>query len=984
MNIRSLIIPAMAAFAVSCSSGSTPPSSDNMENLKTATDSKNRTYQYVENDPMKVRVYTLDNGLKIYLTQNKNEPTIQTLIPVKAGSTYDPKETTGLAHYLEHLMFKGTEKLGTQNWEKESVLLQQISDLYEEHKNESDPEKKKEIYAKIDSVSGEAAKFAVSNEYDKAISAIGGKSTNAFTSNERTVYMNNIPANELERWIKLERERFGSLVMRYFHTELETVYEEFNRGQDQDGRKVYEAIFKNLFPGHPYGEQTTIGEGEHLKNPSMVNIRNYFNQYYVPNNMAICLSGDFEYAQTVELINQYWGDLKPNKELVHPTFGKVADLTEPKLVEVLGPDKENISISFKIDGMNSPDADLGEIFSALLYNGKAGLMDLNLNQQQKVLQSYAYPYTLLDYGMVNLSATLRDGQTMEEAQQLLLDQIDQIKAGNFEASDLEAIINNLKIEAIEKREGNWRAFDLVDAFISGIDWYQYSSKLSRLEAITKEDIVKFANDKFKNNYVVVYKRVGDDPNTMEVEKPTITPVDLNKEKTSDWLAAFTEMPSAELQPVFLDFEKDIKHDEINGLPFRSIKNEDNELFNLNYIFEMGSNNDKKSALAFEYLKYLGTSKYSAEELQKEFYKHGLRFGVYSGDRRTYVYMSGLKKSTQKGIELLEHLLADAQPDSVAYANFVQGILKKREDAKREKWRIQYQAMPSYAKYGAKNPVTNIITEAELMAINPAELTQKVHELTSIDHHIFYYGVEEPAAIKTQIAALHPKFDEYSPVPASISLTELEQNETQVYFVHRDQVQAEVLLLAKDQKFDASLMPMAALYNSYYGSGLSSIIFQEIREAKGLAYTAYSSYSQPITSNESFYLTSYVGTQADKLNDAMVAMFEILNEMPEVENQLEASKRSIMKRIASDRKIKDKKFFAYLASKNLGLDYDSRKTVYEEVQKASMEDMRNFFNQKVKGRKYTIMVLGDRNMIDRSTLEKYGPVKELSMEDIFGY
>jgi predicted Zn-dependent peptidase len=471
---------------------------------------------------------------------------------------------------------------------------------------------------------------------------------------------------------------------------------------------------------------------------------------------------------------------------------------------------------------------------------------------------------------------------------------------------------------------------------------------------------------------------------MQVEKPQITPVPLNKEKTSDWLADFQAMPSADLKPVFLDFEKDIAHSEVNGIPFRSIKNNDNELFNFSYIFEMGSNNDKKAALAFDYLKYLGTSKYTPEELQKEFYANGLRFGVYSGDRRTYVYMSGLKKSTEKGIELLEHLLADAQPDSMAYVNFVNGILKKREDAKKEKWRIQYMAMPAYAKYGAQNPITNILTEEELKAINPSELTDLVHQLTGIEHHAFYYGQEDPNVIISLVEKHHPKYDKLQPVPASIDLTELDQNKTKVYVIHRDQVQAEVLLLSKDQKFDPELMPLANLYNSYYGRGLSSIVFQEIREAKGLAYTAYSSFSRPQSADESFYVQSYVGTQADKLEEALGAMYELMNNMPQVPNQLEASKKAILKRIASDRKIKDRKFFTYLSYKNLGIDYDIRKRIYEEVQKASMEDMQAFFDAHIKGNEYTIMVLGDKELIDKKVLEKYGSVEELSLEQLFGY
>ena len=236
---------------------------------KNFTDQNAYTYQQVEGDETGVRIYKLNNGLTVYLAQNDDAPRIQTYIPVRTGSNNDPSDNTGLAHYLEHMMFKGTSKLGTLDWEKEKVLLDQISDLYEQHKAEQNPEKKKEIYRKIDEISQEASQYAIANEYDKAISSLGATGTNAHTWLDETVYKNNIPNNELEKWLKIEKERFSGLVLRLFHTELESVYEEFNRAQDNDVRLVNYALMEALFPKHPNGQQTTLGKSEHLKNPSM-------------------------------------------------------------------------------------------------------------------------------------------------------------------------------------------------------------------------------------------------------------------------------------------------------------------------------------------------------------------------------------------------------------------------------------------------------------------------------------------------------------------------------------------------------------------------------------------------------------------------------------------------------------------------------------------------------------------------------------------
>ena len=271
-------------------------------------------YKTVSNDPFNVREYQLKNGLKVFLSVNKEKPEISTLIAIKAGSTYDPKETTGLAHYLEHLVFKGTDKIGTSNWEKEEKLLKKISDQFEKYKSTADKITKEKIYKKIDNLSQEAAKYAVPNEYDKMVSMLGTKGTNAFTSNEQTVYVNTIPSNQVDKFLALESERFRKLVLRLFHTELETVYEEFNTGQSSDRRQAYYKLKELLYPTHPYGTQTTIGEAEHLKNPSMVNINMYWEKYYVANNMALLMTGDLDPDETIVKINKYFGNLREDKK----------------------------------------------------------------------------------------------------------------------------------------------------------------------------------------------------------------------------------------------------------------------------------------------------------------------------------------------------------------------------------------------------------------------------------------------------------------------------------------------------------------------------------------------------------------------------------------------------------------------------------------------------------------------------------------------
>ncbi len=385
------------------------------------TDANGYTFESILNDPAGMRLYTLENGLKVYLATNQDAPRIQTYIVVKAGSTYDPKETTGLAHYLEHMLFKGTDEIATTDWQAESALLDEISDLYEAHKASDDPAKKKQIYKKIDTISAAAAKIAVANEYDKLVSALGAKRTNANTSHERTMYTNDIPSNQLERWLKLESERFSQLVLRLFHTEIEAVYEEYNMSQDSDYSKAYNAMNAAVFKKHPYGTQTILGKAEHLKNPSMVNIHNYFDTYYRANNMAICMSGDLDFEESIQLVDTYFGDLQANPDL--PVREKIIEdaISEPESVEVFGPDQEFMQLAYRFDGYQSTHRKYVTMIDMILNNSVAGLIDLNLVQSQKVLRAGCYPSFNIDYGTHSFHGNPRDGQTLEEVKDLILD-----------------------------------------------------------------------------------------------------------------------------------------------------------------------------------------------------------------------------------------------------------------------------------------------------------------------------------------------------------------------------------------------------------------------------------------------------------------------------------------------------------------------------------------------------------------------------------
>ncbi len=942
-------------------------------------------YQTVDGDPLSGRIYTLENGLTVFMTVNKDEPRIQTLIGVKAGHKNDPPDATGLAHYLEHMLFKGTDKFGTADWEKESAEIDKIIALYDKHYVTTDSLERKQIYHQIDSISTVAAKYAIPNEYTKMVTSMGAKGTNAYTWVEQTVYINDIPANQINNWLKLEAERYRHPVMRLFHTELETVYEEKNRGLDNDNNKVDEALSAELFKKHPYGTQTTIGSIEHLKNPSLSTVIHYYDTYYVPTNMVISLSGDLNPDEVIQMIRDTWGKLpsRPVPEFIPP---KEDPITQPVIGEVVGPDAESVTIGFRFGGAGSPDEDLLAVTSKIIANQTAGLIDLNLNQEQKVLGAFAFPQIFKDYSVYTLVGRPREGQSLEEVKDLLLYQLELLKKGEFPDWLLDAVRNDLKLKELKGYENNWvRAHAFVNAFIQGRSWENEVHKHERYAKFTKQDIVRFATQSFKNNYAVVYKRVGEDQNVMKVTKPEITPLDINREGMSHFAKSMTEAKVPEIKPVFIDYQKDIQRHQLNeGIPMYFAKNTENDLFRLVYLFEMGTNNDPGLDIALNYLNYLGTSQYSPAEINQEFYKIGCSFSVNASEEQIWVSLSGLQEKMEKGIRLFESLLSDAQANESALENLKADQLKVRADNKLSKNKILWGGLLNYGKYGKNSPFTHILSQNEIMKISSGTLLAKIHNLAIFKHTILYYGPADIPVVKGIVDTYHQRPDILSPIPPAMKFTELDSDKNRVFIVNYDMKQAEIMFLSKGELYNPHNVAERTLFNTYYGGSMSSITFQTIREAKALAYSVFATYDDPDKMEDYHHVMAYIGTQVDKLPEAMSAMFELLNELPESRVSFESSVDAVANKIQTDRVTRSSILFNYLTAQKRGLDHDIRKDVYDRLDKMTIREIKDFFEKHVKGRKYQIMIIGNVKDLNLAVLADYGEIKYLTLEELFGY
>lgn len=945
-------------------------------------------YQYVKNDPTNTRIYTLKNGLKVYLSKSTEMPRMQTYIVVRTGSKNDPANATGLAHYLEHMLFKGTDKYGTKDYAKEKVLLDKIEATYEVYRQTTDEAKRKTIYKTIDSLSGEAAKFAIANEYDKMCAEMGMKGTNAYTSTDVTCYINDVPVNQLEKWCLLESERFRNPVMRLFHTELEAVYEEKNIGMDRDISQCYESILSSLFQKHGYGTKTTIGTVEHLKNPSITEIRKYFDKYYVANNMAICIAGDIDYDKTIAMIEKHFSAWKSGTDNAQMTFPNEDPITSPIFKTYTGPEEERVLIGYRTPAAALKKHNLAlKLINKMLYNGVAGMIDLNLVQKQKVLEGFAFIEPWTDHGIFVFGAKPMPGTNLEDVKNLLLGEVEKVKKGEFSDDLLKAIANNLAKEDYQKFESyNNRVDFMLESFIQNQPWLDVIQQSEDIRTLKKEFVMQVANMYFQNNYVCVYKKTGEREAQNKVVKPEITPVSVNREDKSPFLQNIITQQVTGITPKFMDLQNDLQRSEIKpGMMVKSVKNTVNPLFNLEYVWKLGKLNAAETAFAAEYLvNYLGTKKTKVEDLKMRMYELACSYYVDVSDNELRIGLEGIDGSTEKAMVLLEEILQNAFGDQAAMDNMISGILQERADERKNKRAIQ-QALIQYGMYGKDNRFTARLSEAQMKALNPKVLVNKVKDLAAIKHDIFYYGPRDNAQVAALVSKTH-KTKKTLLDPPAIKRFEMKSEsaaDANVFFVDYDMKQAELLWTVKGEPFSKELLPKVRLFNSYFGDGMSGVVFQTIRESKALAYSTYSNYQTPYTKEDPFSMFAYVGTQADKISEAAPAMVELLNDLPNSQNLFDLAKKSITNSIETERVTKQNIIYRAEQMERLGLTEDTRKMYYEKIPNMTYQELRQFSDTYIKGKKYNMLVLGSKDKVDFKVLEKYGKVTKLSLDEVFG-
>ncbi|MEI8138090.1 MAG: insulinase family protein, partial [Bacteroidota bacterium] len=558
---------------------------------------------------------------------------------------------------------------------------------------------------------------------------------------------------------------------------------------------------------------------------------------------------------------------------------------------------------------------------------------------------------------------------------------DLIKKGEFPDWLLEGVITDFKLKKTKELEQNYsRASEMLDAFVNDLKWQKSVDRIERISKITKKEIIDFANKNFSNsNYVVVYKKVGENAVTEKVVKPAITPVEVDRDNTSKFVQNINTAVPSNIEPKFLDYDKDIVKTTLkSNIPLLYNKNIENKLFELYYKFDMGKSNDKLLPIAVKYIPYLATEGMDAAKIKQELYRIGCSFNVFSDNENMWISLVGLNDNFEKALKLFEKMLDKPLVEEAVLKNLIGDIIKERNDQKLQKGLILNLAMVNYARFGAINPFSYLLIDEELNKITVDDIKNKIKSLTSFEHKALYYGPKEIEEVKTLLNTNHNVPSKLKAIPPTYNFAEKVLDKT-VYVVDYDMTQVEIMLLSNGAKYDATKVPIISLYNNYFGGGMSSIVFQDLRESKALAYSTSSRYRQPNKFNKNYFNGSYIGSQADKLNEALKGLSDLLNEMPNAEGGFNSSKEMILQEMRTQRVTKSEIFFNYLAAQDLGNKTDIRKDIYEKVQSYKLEDIQKFQKENIKAMPTTVLVLGKKDGLDMKVLEKYGTIKFLTLK-----
>jgi predicted Zn-dependent peptidase len=924
-----------------------------------------------------VTVHRLSNGMTVYISTDRQKPRFSAWIGVRAGSRMDPPDSTGLAHYLEHMLFKGTDDYGTIDAKAEAPHVQRVRQLYGELRRAGSEKARKQILAEIDAQTQAMAAYAVPNEHSRMYGAMGVEGVNAFTSFEQTVYIGDVPSNRLDAWATVEGERFADPVFRLFFTELEAVYEEKNLSIDNPARRVSEALYAALFPQHPYGTQTTIGAVEHLKNPAYEDMVQYFERWYVPNNMAIALAGDIDATTALPVLEAAFGRLRA-KPLAPPHAGELPPLSGRVVREVRADGEEGVTLAWHGAPAAHEDVVALQVMDRLLDDARVGLLNTRLELTQRVPSAGSYLSTLREAGSLVVRAEARAGQTPKELEAMLLEVVSALREGEFTEEDVSAVkLQQTVRQKLQLEFPGARVSRMMSAFIEHRDWKDVVEHDRRFQAVTREDVIRVAKKYLGPDYVVIAKRKGK-PEIPKLDAPTITPVKIDAARKSPFSQQVEAMPAMELRPEWVEEGKHYVRRKLAAGDLVAAKNARNDLFSVTYRQDRGYRKVPLLCHALELFELSGAGEDDAEAVQKQLYALGTSVRTSCGADQSSITIEGLDDQLEASLAIVDRWLAKPRFDQEVLERLYHNTVSERRDGM-EKDFVLTSALSDYANFAERSAWRRVPSNAKLAQAKAPELRRLITGYFDHQHYTLYFGPRDPDAVAKVVA----RGKGHKKVGAPEVRRYARVKEPTIYFLHKDGAKATVRFTVPRGPLPRPDRPTARLLSEYLSGNMSALVFQEIRESRGLAYSAYSSYSVGRRPVDESSLTGNMSTQADKTPEAVRTFLGLVRSSDIQADRLADAKAGVDQELRATR-IDPRWITRWVVSwDEQGEKQDPRPWEWETVKALEVGDV-GAFAKGMADVPVIITIVGDRARVGLSELEAIGTVREVKAEDLFGY
>ncbi len=937
--------------------------------------------QGIDYKAIDVEVYQLDNGLTVILNEDHNTPQVFGGIVVRAGGKDDPKDATGMAHYMEHMLFKGTEELGTTNWEAEKPHIEAIFRLYDELGKTSDNTERAIIQKQINEESVKANEYAIPNEMWNLVRSIGGANMNAGTGPDHTIFYNSFPPTQIEKWLDLYSHRFEKPVFRSFQAELEVVYEEKNMHSDMFQFALLDNFRKQFFKNHPYGQQTLIGTVEDLKNPSLSKMYDFFTTWYVPNNMALIIVGDFDKNKVKQLVEDKFGKWQ-RKELPERISYEEKPFNGREFAEMkLTPVKIAI-LGFRTIPAGHPDETAFKICEAILSNNsKTGLLDkLMLDNKLIAAQSTSIPYNDQGVSLIFIIPKVI-GQKLGAAEKLVLGELVKLKSGDFDSTFVENIKMELFREYQLKLESNsFKTNMLATAFSrnqSIDDMLQYPEQLM---SITKDDVIKVARQYYGDNYLSFYSKMGF-PKKKKIEKPGYKPVIVNTNAISEYAKKFQGVPEIKLNPSFVNFNKDVEHIAVSdNMDVYCVKNPANNIFTLKLKFKIGNKSNPDLIYAADVMNYAYPEGMSLDSFKAEFADIGSTYNISCNESYTIVEITGFDNSFNEAIILVSKLLKNPVLDQPKVDILHEGEKTNRKFERSEPDEVA-EALYAWVRYDKKSDYIDRLSLAETKKLQADRLINAFKTIADYGVEIHYAGNINSVTI-SELCKTTFNYIGNEKVEFPVVLDIKPCNENTIFFVNKKKAtQSKVFFLVNGSAYNPEVQADMDAFNLYFGGDFSGLVLQEIREFRSLAYTAAAKFTTPALKSKEAYFAGYVGTQADKTLEAVEVFDTLIRYMPAKPERVTMIKQYLLQSSISNRPHFRSLSEQIVKWENQGYTVDPAQYKRDAYENMSFENIQAFYSKNLAAKPVAICIVGDKSKIDMKKLSTYGKlifVKESSL------